>query len=239
MSTLVGKDAPDFTAQAVMPDNSFAELKLSSLRGKYVLLFFYPLDFTFVCPSEIIAFDKALAEFKKKNVAVVGVSIDSHFTHLAWKNTKIKDGGIGNIQYPLVADTTKDITRAYGILFNRSIALRGLYIIEKAGIIRHATINDLPLGRNVNEALRMVDALQFHEENGDVCPANWTSGDDAMTPSAEGVAKYLAKHAKLISPNFPVTEKNCKSSLPPLSSSTFAKASAKPSLNHIGIDSLA
>lgn len=195
MSSLVTKEAPDFTAQAVMPDNSFAELKLSSYRGKHVVLFFYPLDFTFVCPSEIIAFNKALDKFKAKNTEVIGVSVDSHFTHLAWKNTDPKDGGIGNIQYPLVADLSKNISRDYGILIDDTVALRGLFLIDKEGIIRHSVINDLSLGRNVDEALRMVDALQFTEKHGEVCPANWKDGEDAMKPTAEGVAKYLAEHA--------------------------------------------
>jgi len=196
MCNLVTKEAPDFTAKAVMPDNSFAELKLSSYRGeKYVVLFFYPLDFTFVCPSEIIAFDKALARFEEKNVQVIGVSVDSHFTHLAWKNTPRDHGGIGQVGYPLVADLNKGISRDYGVLLDEGIALRGLFLIDKEGIIRHTVVNDLPLGRNVDEALRMVDALQFTEKHEDVCPANWREGEDAMKPTAEGVAEYLAKHA--------------------------------------------
>lgn len=194
MSTLVTKEAPDFTAQAVMGDNEFAELKLSSYRGKYVLLFFYPLDFTFVCPSEIIAFDKAVKEFKKKNVEVIGVSVDSHFTHLAWKNTPRDKGGIGKIQYPLVSDLDRSIAKNFGVLFNESLALRGLFLIDKEGIVRHALVNDLPLGRSVDEAIRVIDALQFTEKYGEVCPANWHDGDDAMKPTAEGVADYLAKH---------------------------------------------
>jgi len=196
MSTLVTKQAPDFTATAVMGDNSFKEdFKLSDYRGNYVILFFYPLDFTFVCPSEIIAFDKALAKFHEKNCEVIGVSIDSHFTHLAWKNTPVNDGGIGNIQYPLVADLDKSISRRYSVLLDMGIALRGTFLIDREGIIRHAVINDLPLGRSIDEALRMVDALEFHEAHGDVCPANWKQGEEAMTPTAEGVADYLAKHA--------------------------------------------
>jgi peroxiredoxin 2/4 len=196
MCTLVTKEAPDFTAQAVMPDGSFAELKLSSYRGKYVVLFFYPLDFTFVCPSEIIAFDAALAKFEKKNAQVIGCSVDSHFTHLAWKNTPRKQGGIGPIKYPLVADLNKQIACDYGVLLDAGIALRGLFLIDKAGVVRHALINDLPIGRSVDEAIRVLDALQFHEEHGDVCPANWHQGDEAMKPTAEGVASYLAKHDK-------------------------------------------
>jgi len=195
MSFLITKEAPDFTAQAVMPDNSFAELKLSSYRGKYVILFFYPLDFTFVCPSEIIAFDKAVGSFKKKNTEVIGVSVDSHFTHLAWKNTPPAEGGIGKVGYPLVADLNKNISRDYGVLHDDSVALRGLFLIDKEGVIRHAVINDLSLGRNVDEALRMLDALQFTEKHGEVCPANWREGDEAMKPTTEGVAEYLAKHA--------------------------------------------
>ncbi len=194
MANLVTKEAPDFTAQAVMPDNSFAELKLSSYRGKYVVLFFYPLDFTFVCPSEIIAFNKVLDKFKKKNTEVIGVSVDSHFTHLAWKNTDTKDGGIGNIQYPLVADLNKEISRDYEVLLEGGVALRGLFLIDKEGIVRHSVVNDLSLGRNVDEAIRLVDALQFTEKHGEVCPANWKEGDDAMKPTAEGVAEYLAEH---------------------------------------------
>jgi peroxiredoxin (alkyl hydroperoxide reductase subunit C) len=195
--TLVTKEAPDFTAEAVMPDNSFGQIELSTLKGKYVVLFFYPLDFTFVCPSEILAFNKKLDEFKKKNCEVIGVSVDSKFTHLAWKNTSVDNGGIGNIQYPLVQDLNKAIAKSYGILFNESVALRGLFLIDTKGVIRHAVINDLPLGRSVNEALRMLDALQFVETHGDqVCPANWQEGDDAMKPTAQGVASYLAKHAK-------------------------------------------
>ena len=195
MCTLVTREAPEFAAQAVMPDNSFAELKLSSYRGKYVVLFFYPLDFTFVCPSEIIAFDAALAKFEKKNAQVIGVSVDSHFTHLAWKGTPRNQGGIGPIKYPLVADLTKQIARDYGVLLDGGIALRGLFLIDKAGVVRHALINDLPIGRSVDEALRVLDALQFHEEHGDVCPANWHAGEEAMKPTAAGVAAYLAKHA--------------------------------------------
>ena len=195
MSTLVTKEAPDFTAQAVMADDSFADLTLSSYRGKYVVLFFYPLDFTFVCPSEIIAFDKKLASFEEKNAQVIGVSVDSHFTHLAWKNTPRDEGGIGPVKYPLVADLKKDISRDYGVLFNDEIALRGLFLIDKDGVVRHALVNDLPLGRNVDEALRVLDALQFTEEHGEVCPANWREGEDAMVPTAAGVAEYLSDHS--------------------------------------------
>ena len=195
--TLVTQEAPDFTAEAVMPDNTFGQIQLSSLRGKYVVLFFYPLDFTFVCPSEILAFNKRIGDFRGKNCEVIGISVDSKFTHLAWKNTPVENGGIGPIQYPLVQDLNKAIARSYGILFNEAVALRGLFLIDTKGIIRHAVINDLPLGRSVNEALRMVDALQFVETHGDqVCPADWQEGAEAMKPTAAGVATYLAKHAK-------------------------------------------
>jgi len=193
---LVTKEAPDFTAQAVMPNDTFAELTLSSYRGKkYVVLFFYPLDFTFVCPSEIIAFDKAVAKFEAKGAQVLGVSVDSHFTHLAWKQTPRDKGGIGPIQYPLVADLNKKIAKKYGVLLKDGIALRGLFLIDKEGVVQHALINNLPLGRSVDEAIRMLDALQFTEKYGEVCPANWKEGEEAMKPTAEGVADYLAKHA--------------------------------------------
>ncbi len=197
MSTLVTNSAPDFTATAVMPDNSFKEdFTLSDYKGKYVVLFFYPLDFTFVCPSEILAFNKALDKFKAANCELIGCSIDSQFSHLAWKNTPVNEGGIGNIQFPLVADLDKSISKKYEVLLDAGIALRGLFLIDKEGVIRHATVNDLPLGRNVDEALRVLDALQFTEEHGDVCPANWNKGDEAMKPTAEGVASYLAAHAE-------------------------------------------
>lgn len=192
--TLVTQQAPDFTADAVMPDNSFGQITLSALKGKYVVLFFYPLDFTFVCPSEILAFNKKLDEFKSRNCEVIGVSVDSKFTHLAWKNTKLEDGGIGDIKYTLVSDLNKNIARSYGILFNDAVALRGLFLIDTKGVVRHTVINDLPLGRSVDEAIRMVTALQFVETHGDqVCPANWKEGEEAMKPTADGVATYLAK----------------------------------------------
>jgi len=196
MSTLVTKPAPDFKSQTVMPDNSIAEKTLSELRGsKYAVVFFYPLDFTFVCPSEILAFNKNLDEFKKRDCEVIGVSVDSQFTHLAWKNTPVDKGGIGNVQFPLVADLKKQIATEYGVLFDGAVALRGLFLIDKAGIVRHAVINDLPLGRSVDEALRMLDALKFTERYGDVCPANWREGQEGMKPTTEGVAAYLSKHA--------------------------------------------
>lgn|SRR5690606_16397976 len=196
MSTLVTRQAPDFKAQAVMPDGSFKELSLSDYKGKYVILYFYPMDFTFVCPSEILAFNKRVNDFKERGVELLGVSVDSHFSHWAWRNTAVENGGIGEIDYPLVADFSKNIARDYGVLFNEEVALRGLFLIDQNGVVRHSTINDLPLGRNVEEAIRVVDALQYHEKHGEVCPANWKKGDEAMKATAEGVASYLAKHAK-------------------------------------------
>lgn len=193
----IQKQAPDFTATAVMPDGSFNEkFSLSDYKGKYVLLFFYPLDFTFVCPSEILAFDKRLEEFKQRNCEVIGVSVDSHYTHWAWRNTPVEKGGIGNIRYPLVSDLTKQISRDYGVLLNEAVALRGLFIMDRDLIVRHILINDLPIGRSVDEALRVLDAIQYHEEHGEVCPANWRKGEEAMKPDAKGVAEYLSKYAK-------------------------------------------
>ena len=197
MSFLIGKKAPDFSTTAVMPDNSINEnFTLSKyLKGKRGILFFYPLDFTFVCPSEIIAFDKKVEEFRKRNTEVIGVSIDSHFSHLAYKNTSIKNGGVGNIRYPLIADLTKDISRSYDVLFNQSVALRGTFLIDDDFVIRHQVVNDLPLGRNVDEAIRMVDALIFHQQHGEVCPANWKPGKAAIKTDTEGIKEYLNKNA--------------------------------------------
>ena len=196
MSVLVGKKAPDFTANAVMGDNEIKEITLSKIsKGKYAVLFFYPLDFTFVCPSELLAFDHRLAEFKKRGVEVLGISIDSQFTHLAWKNTAVKNGGIGQVQYPMVADVKHESCRAYDVEFEAAgVAFRGSFLIDKSGMVRHQVVNDLPLGRNVDEMLRMVDALQFTEQHGEVCPAGWKQGQEGMQASTEGVAKYLAAH---------------------------------------------
>lgn len=194
MSTMITKQAPDFTATAVMPDNTMKEdFSLSDYRGKYVILFFYPLNFTFVCPSEILVFNQYLEKFKEKNCEIIGVSVDSPFSHLAWKNTPVNEGGIGDVQFPLVADLDKSIATDYGVMLESGVAIRGTFLIDKEGIVRHAVLNDLPLGRNVEEALRMVGALQFHEKHGDVCPANWQEGDAAMTPTKKGVAEYLSK----------------------------------------------
>ena len=199
MAVLVGKQAPDFNATAVFGNNEMKPLKLSDLKGKYVAIFFYPLDFTFVCPSELIAFDHRLDEFKKRGVEVIGVSIDSQFTHLAWKNTPVEKGGIGQVQYPLVADVKHEICRAYDVEFEAAgVAFRGSFLIDKNGVVRHQVVNDLPLGRNVDEMLRMVDALQFTEEHGEVCPAGWQKGKKGMTASPDGVAKYLAENAAVL-----------------------------------------
>lgn len=192
----ITKEAPDFTATAVMPDGSFKEISLTDFRGSYVLLYFYPLDFTFVCPSEILAFDKHVEEFKKRNVVVLGCSVDSHFTHYAWREAPRSKGGIGPIHHPLISDITKRIARKYNVLLeNQGVALRGLFLIDKEGIVRHQVVNDLPLGRSVVEALRMVEALQHYEQSGDVCPANWQKGEQGMKATTEGVAEYLNKLA--------------------------------------------
>lgn len=198
MSVLVGKPAPDFTAAAVMGNNEINENFnfASYTKGKAAVIFFYPLDFTFVCPSELIAFDHRLAEFKNRGVEVIGVSIDSHFTHLAWKNTPINNGGIGQVGYPLVADIKHEICKAYDVEADGGVAYRGSFLINKAGVVVHQVVNDLPLGRDIDEMLRMVDALQFFEENGEVCPAGWRKGKAGMNASTEGVAKYLAENAK-------------------------------------------
>lgn len=209
MAVLVGKPAPDFTASAVLADNSFDDkfnllnhlgIKREaggkvSKKGKKGILFFYPLDFTFVCPSEIIAFDNRVKEFKTRGAELIGVSVDSKFSHFAWKNTPVDKGGIGNVQFPLVSDLTKSIARDYDVLMGEAVAFRGVFLIDGDGVVRHQIVNDLPLGRNVDEALRMVDALNFHEEHGEVCPANWNRGDEGMKATAEGVAGYLKKHA--------------------------------------------
>ena len=188
MSVLVGKPAPDFKAQAVMPDGSFKEISLSDYKGKHVLLFFYPLDFTFVCPTEIIAFSDRVEEFKKRGVEVLSCSIDSHFTHLAWRGTPRTEGGLGDIGYPMLADMTKKIAEDYDVLLPMGAALRGLFLIDKDGTVQHQVVNNLPLGRSVDEALRMVDALQFFEKHGDVCPADWKTGESGIKP-APGASK--------------------------------------------------
>jgi len=193
--TLVGQPAPDFTAKAVVGQD-FVDYTLSSnwtaKKPKYTVLFFYPLDFTFVCPTEIIAFSDRIAEFQERNVQVVGVSIDSEYTHLAWKNTPRNQGGLGEIHYPLVADIKKEIANAYGVLHPDGMSFRGLFLIDQQGIVRHALVNDLPLGRSISECLRMVDALQHFEKNGEVCPADWTTGKAAMVADPVKSKEYFA-----------------------------------------------
>jgi len=212
MSVLVNKAAPDFTANAVMPDGSIKEdFSLSDYAGKYVVLFFYPLDFTFVCPSELIAFDHRIKEFETRGVQVIGCSVDSQFTHAAWRNTPVDKGGIGAVSYPLVADLTKSIAADYDVLLNNvsiedeegdqyhllggDVALRGSFLIDKDGVVQHQVVNNLPLGRDIDEMLRMIDALQFTEEHGEVCPAGWKKGSKGMVATADGVASYLASES--------------------------------------------
>jgi peroxiredoxin (alkyl hydroperoxide reductase subunit C) len=194
MAVLVGKEAPDFTATAVINGEIKEKFKLSELRGKKVLLFFYPLDFTFVCPTELHAFQDKVDVFKKLNCEVIGCSVDSAFSHLAWINTPKSKGGIEGVKYPIVADLNKTIARDYDVLIpGAGVALRGAFLIDEKGIVRQQTINDLPLGRNVDEFIRLVEALQFHEEHGEVCPANWKKGDKAMKPNQSGLAAYFGK----------------------------------------------
>lgn len=192
MSVLVGKAAPEFTAAAVMPNGSINDgLSLADYKGKYVVLFFYPLDFTFVCPTEIIAFSERASEFEALDVQILGVSIDSHFSHLAWRNTPRNEGGIGEIAYPLVADLNKQIAKDYDVLLDAGIALRGLFLIDKDGVVQHQVVNNLPLGRSVDEALRMVKALQFFEANGEVCPANWQEGARTIKPNPDDSKEFF------------------------------------------------
>jgi peroxiredoxin (alkyl hydroperoxide reductase subunit C) len=194
---LVTRQAPDFTAAAVLNGGEIVEnfnLK-SFIKGKPAVIFFWPMDFTFVCPSELIAFDKRFDEFQKRGVQIVGVSFDSQFVHNAWRNTPVEKGGIGLVRYPLVADVKHEIIKAYGIEHpDAGVALRGSFLVDKEGIVRHQVVNDLPLGRNIDEMIRMVDALQFHEEHGEVCPAQWEKGNEGMGASPQGVAKYLSEN---------------------------------------------
>ena len=198
MSVLVGKPAPDFTAAAVLGDNTVVESfnLRAHTQGKYAVLFFWPLDFTFVCPSEIVAFENRIEEFRQRNCELIGISVDSHFTHLAWKNTPREQGGLGKVTFPMVADLTKSIARAYDVLSGEAVALRGTFIIDRTGNVRHQLVNDLPLGRNVDETLRTLDALQFVETHGEVCPAGWHKGKPGMKPDASGVADYMAGNHK-------------------------------------------
>ncbi len=193
MLVLVGKTAPDFTATAVKGSEIIEGFRLSDFKGKYIVLFFYPLDFTFVCPTELHAFNEKLADFKQRNTELIAVSVDSPFSHFAWLNTPKKKGGIEGIQFPIVSDITKKISGAYDVLFSDAgIAYRGLFLIDTDFTVRHQLVNDLPLGRNVDEALRMVDALQFYKEKGEVCPANWRKGEKAMAPTNSGLQEYFA-----------------------------------------------
>ena len=196
MAVLVTKPAPDFKATAVLKDGSFAELTLSQFKGKYVLLFFYPLDFTFVCPTEIIAFSDRIKDFSDLNVEVLGVSVDSEFSHLAWRKVARTDGGIGHINYSLVADLNKQISRDYDVLVGDAVALRGLFLIDTEGVVRHQVVNDLPLGRSVDEALRMVQALQFVEKNGEACPANWQEGKRSIKPTVNESKEFFSAEYK-------------------------------------------
>ncbi|WP_244243784.1 peroxiredoxin [Pseudomonas aeruginosa] len=196
---MVNKQAPDFTAAAVLGDGSIVDaFQLSSLRGKYVVLFFWPLDFTFVCPSEIIAHNNRMDKFRELGVEVVGVSIDSQFTHHAWRSTPVEKGGIGAVEFTMVADVKHEITRAYGIEHEDGVALRASFLIDRAGVVQHQVVNNLPLGREVDEMVRLVEALQFTEEHGEVCPAGWRKGQKGMKASAEGVASYLAENAEAL-----------------------------------------
>lgn len=199
MTVLVGREAPDFTVPAVLGNGEIVDnfnLK-EAIKGRYGLVFFYPLDFTFVCPSELIALDHAMDEFKNRDVEVIAVSIDSQFTHNAWRNTPVDKGGIGPVSYTLAADMSHNICRSYGVEHPEAgVAFRGTFIIDKNGVVRSELVNDLPLGRNMPDLLRTIDALQFFEENGEVCPANWKKGDTGMKASPEGVAEYLSEHAE-------------------------------------------
>lgn len=195
MSVLVGKAAPEFTLNAVYGDNEIKSLSLANHHGRYILLFFYPLDFTFVCPSELIALDHRLAEFAKRNTDVIAVSIDSEYTHLAWKNTPINQGGIGQVGYPLVADIKHSLCQAYGVEDTDGTALRASFLIDRAGVVQHQSVNNASLGRNIDDLLRLIDALQFNEEHGDACPAGWQKGDAAIVQSPVGVAAYLTENA--------------------------------------------
>ena len=198
MSVLVGRKAPDFTCAAVLGDGKIVDEFnfLEDTKGKYRVVFFYPLDFTFVCPSELIALDKRMDAFKERGVEVVSVSIDSQFTHNAWRNTPVNKGGIGEVRYTMAADVTHQIARDYGVETpDGAVAFRGAFLIDKDGLVRHQIVNDLPLGRNIDELVRMVDALAFFEENGEVCPAGWQKGDQGMKDTPEGVASYLSSNA--------------------------------------------
>jgi peroxiredoxin (alkyl hydroperoxide reductase subunit C) len=194
MAHLIEKKAPNFYASAVLGNDDIVDnFNLSDISDKYIVLFFYPLDFTFVCPTEILAFNEKLNEFKKREAEIIGVSIDSVYTHLAWKKTPIENGGIGNINYPLVSDIKREIGRAYDVILEDETALRALFIIDKNGIVRHTTLNDTSLGRNINEVIRTLDAIRHYDEHGKVCPANWEKGSASINPTTDGVVNYLSK----------------------------------------------
>lgn len=197
MAVLVGQPAPDFTAPAVLGSGEISDSfnLATTIKGKKAVVFFYPLDFTFVCPSELLSFDNRKNEFEKRNVEVIGVSIDSHWTHNAWRNTPIDQGGIGPVKYTLVADMKHEVCKAYDVESTGGVAFRGSFLIDEDGIVRHQVVNDLPLGRNIDEMLRMVDALAFHQQHGEVCPAGWKEGDQGMKANPEGVAAYLSDNA--------------------------------------------
>jgi peroxiredoxin (alkyl hydroperoxide reductase subunit C) len=197
MQIFVGKEAIDFKAKAIMYDNTIEEdfqLRKYAKNSKLVL-FFYPLDFTFVCPSEIIAFNNRLGDFTERNTKIVAVSVDSHFSHLAWKNTSYNKGGIGNIQLPMVSDISKEISKSYNVLNDESISMRGTFVIDENFILRHMLVNDLPIGRNVDETLRIIDAIMYHDQHGEVCPAGWKNGEEAIDPSHKGISHFLATNA--------------------------------------------
>lgn len=197
MSVLVNRLAPEFTSSAVMPDGTIKDdFSISEYKGKYIVLFFWPLDFTFVCPSEIIAHDKRFKEFEDRDAVIVGISIDSQFTHFAWRNTPVDKGGIGPVSFPLVADVKHEIAKSYGIEHQDGVALRASFLIDREGLVQHQVVNNLPIGRNVDEMIRVLDALQFTEKYGDVCPAGWNKGDEGMKPTSEGVADFLGKNVK-------------------------------------------
>ncbi len=193
MAVLVGKKAPNFTAKAVVKNQIIEGFSLSQFEGKYAVLFFYPLDFTFVCPTELHAFQERLAEFQKRNCEVIGCSVDSPFSHLAWLNTPKSKGGIQGVEYPIIADINKNIAADFDVLVeNEGVSYRGLFLIDRTGTVRHQVVNDLPLGRSIDEALRMLDSLIFFEDHGEVCPANWQQGKKSMQPTNEGLEKYFA-----------------------------------------------
>jgi peroxiredoxin (alkyl hydroperoxide reductase subunit C) len=197
MNNLIGKEAIDFTSKAIMPDNSIDDLNFKKFRNGYKsVLFFYPLDFTFVCPSEIIACNNRIGSFADKKTKLIGISVDSHFSHLAWKNTALNKGGIGKINFPLVSDLNKNIGQSYGVMSDGGTSFRGTIIIDEDFIVRHVSINDFPIGRNVDEIIRIIDAIDFYKKHGEACPAGWRQGEAGMVQTQDGVADYLASHSE-------------------------------------------